>query len=415
MRVVGALAGIGVALLVVDLVLYLNGVGGFATHPVSSVSLVAGGVGTALLAARAPERTRGWLTGLAVAVIAYLALGAWGSVDPSPVVLAVWTIAWVPITGLVTVVGLAAGGLRRTAIVLAAVVGALSVAGAAVARPIAPFDGVATVAPASGDSLAPVVTDLLIAVFMLLLLAASAVAVVLAARAHPTERRQLLTCAAVTAGGPGLVLVCLALAVLESPGDVDPTSGSVAYLVAIAATVTATAIAVVTFSRWALRGILASWFLAIAVLVAVSLAPLIEERAALGVIAVTALVVACLTVLAVSVVTLERWAARPGLRLVGGTVPGLSPRENEVLALVADGATNAGIAASLFLSERTVEQHLRAVFAKLRLGPADGSNRRVRAAAVWWRHQAQNPAAAVDGSGARSMPQDDEAGETSTA
>ncbi|AZS36299.1 Demethylrebeccamycin-D-glucose O-methyltransferase [Microbacterium lemovicicum] len=43
--------------------------------------------------------------------------------------------------------------------------GALSVAGAAVARPIAPFDGVATVAPASGDSLAPVVTDLLIAVY----------------------------------------------------------------------------------------------------------------------------------------------------------------------------------------------------------------------------------------------------------
>ena len=46
---------------------------------------------------------------------------------------------------------------------------------------------------------------------------------------------------------------------------------------------------------------------------------------------------------------------------------GLSPRELEVLRLVASGATNKAIAASLFLSERTVERHLSNIFSKLRV------------------------------------------------
>ena len=46
---------------------------------------------------------------------------------------------------------------------------------------------------------------------------------------------------------------------------------------------------------------------------------------------------------------------------------GLSPRELEVLRLVAGGATNKAIAASLFLSERTVERHLSNIFTKLRV------------------------------------------------
>lgn len=115
--------------------------------------------------------------------------------------------------------------------------------------------------------------------------------------------------------------------------------------------------------------------------------PLIESHAALGTLAVIAVVIVCLAALVVAIRVLEAWAARPHLELIGGVVPGLSPRENEVLAMAADGATNAGIAASLFVSERTVEQHLRSVFAKLHLGTAEGSNRRVRAAAIWWQHQ----------------------------
>ena len=46
---------------------------------------------------------------------------------------------------------------------------------------------------------------------------------------------------------------------------------------------------------------------------------------------------------------------------------GLSPRELEVLRLVAGGATNKAIATSLFLSERTVERHLSNIFSKLRV------------------------------------------------
>jgi len=43
----------------------------------------------------------------------------------------------------------------------------------------------------------------------------------------------------------------------------------------------------------------------------------------------------------------------------------LSPREMEVASLVADGATNAQVAGSLFISERTVESHLASIFNKL--------------------------------------------------
>ena len=43
----------------------------------------------------------------------------------------------------------------------------------------------------------------------------------------------------------------------------------------------------------------------------------------------------------------------------------LSRREMEVAALVADGATNAQVAARLFISERTVESHLASIFNKL--------------------------------------------------
>ena len=43
----------------------------------------------------------------------------------------------------------------------------------------------------------------------------------------------------------------------------------------------------------------------------------------------------------------------------------LSRREMEVAALVADGATNAQVAARLFISERTVESHVASIFNKL--------------------------------------------------
>jgi DNA-binding NarL/FixJ family response regulator len=46
---------------------------------------------------------------------------------------------------------------------------------------------------------------------------------------------------------------------------------------------------------------------------------------------------------------------------------GLSPRELQVLRLVAGGATNRSIAAELVLSERTIDRHVSNIFAKLRV------------------------------------------------
>lgn len=57
----------------------------------------------------------------------------------------------------------------------------------------------------------------------------------------------------------------------------------------------------------------------------------------------------------------------------------LSEREREVLALMAEGRSNAGIAAQLFLSERTVEAVTAQVFRKLDLEPSPDVNRRVLA------------------------------------
>jgi DNA-binding NarL/FixJ family response regulator len=57
----------------------------------------------------------------------------------------------------------------------------------------------------------------------------------------------------------------------------------------------------------------------------------------------------------------------------------LSPREREVLALMAEGRSNAGIAHSLWIAEATVEKHVRSVLMKLRLPATKDDQRRVLA------------------------------------
>jgi DNA-binding NarL/FixJ family response regulator len=57
----------------------------------------------------------------------------------------------------------------------------------------------------------------------------------------------------------------------------------------------------------------------------------------------------------------------------------LTPREREVLALMAEGRSNAGIAAALVVSGGAVEKHVANIFGKLGLPPSEGDNRRVLA------------------------------------
>jgi len=57
----------------------------------------------------------------------------------------------------------------------------------------------------------------------------------------------------------------------------------------------------------------------------------------------------------------------------------LSPREREVLALMAEGRSNSAIAQRLFVTEKAVSKHSTSIFAKLDLPPSDDDNRRVLA------------------------------------
>src|ERR687887_1958725 len=57
----------------------------------------------------------------------------------------------------------------------------------------------------------------------------------------------------------------------------------------------------------------------------------------------------------------------------------LSPREREVLALMAEGRSNHAIAEQLVVTERAVEKHVTSIFGKLRLAPAPEDHRRVLA------------------------------------
>lgn len=61
------------------------------------------------------------------------------------------------------------------------------------------------------------------------------------------------------------------------------------------------------------------------------------------------------------------------------TLAGLSGRERQVLALMAEGRTNSGIAAGLVISEGAVEKHVANIFSKLDLPATSGDHRRVLA------------------------------------
>jgi len=66
-------------------------------------------------------------------------------------------------------------------------------------------------------------------------------------------------------------------------------------------------------------------------------------------------------------------------RTADDPLEGITAREREVLALMAEGRTNAGIARRLWVTEGTVEKHVHSIFVKLRLPETDDDHRRVLA------------------------------------
>jgi DNA-binding NarL/FixJ family response regulator len=61
----------------------------------------------------------------------------------------------------------------------------------------------------------------------------------------------------------------------------------------------------------------------------------------------------------------------------------LTPRELEILGLIAEGRSNAAIATALVLSKRAVERHINGIFMKLDLGDGEDISRRVKAALIY--------------------------------
>jgi len=72
-----------------------------------------------------------------------------------------------------------------------------------------------------------------------------------------------------------------------------------------------------------------------------------------------------------------------GRRGVRDRLETVTEREREVLALMAEGRSNLGIARELVLTEKTVESHIASIFGKLELLPEPDDHRRVLAVRAW--------------------------------
>lgn len=70
-------------------------------------------------------------------------------------------------------------------------------------------------------------------------------------------------------------------------------------------------------------------------------------------------------------------------RSSGSAIDRLTPREHEVLSLIAEGLNNAAIGERLVLSDRAVAKHINNIFAKLHLAEEPDAHRRVRAVLLW--------------------------------
>ncbi len=74
-----------------------------------------------------------------------------------------------------------------------------------------------------------------------------------------------------------------------------------------------------------------------------------------------------------------------GRRRSEGPLDRLSPRESDVLAAMAEGKSNRGIAETLVVTQAAVEKHVTSIFHKLELDPGDTGHRRVLAVLTYLR------------------------------
>lgn len=72
-----------------------------------------------------------------------------------------------------------------------------------------------------------------------------------------------------------------------------------------------------------------------------------------------------------------------GARQAADPMSTLTPRERDVLAQIAQGKSNAGVASALYLTERAVEKHINSLFAKLGLSAEPDVHRRVTAVLMY--------------------------------
>ena len=437
---VAGTAGIAVAVAV----RWTTGTDAFPADPVGVLALAAG----ALAAARVRERLAGAGAAtaaahagmLAGALLLYLFSGlcavvAWpGGGLAGTVAVAVWNVAWVPPLVLVQLCVSAAirtgPGRPWTHPALTALTGLAVLAALLLSEPAAPFAGLPAVAPeAWRTTLAPAGdAATLLGIGALLIVPVSLWRAALTSRAAARARVGIAAAGATTA--PLTVAFCLLLAIARDPGQVEPELGSVAFLVAlsgatavgawcalpaargpagprrVAAVVRATVLSAALLAVLGVGTLLAApgpGLGAAAVALAVALTTLVVTGAAWS--GSSALIRSLLTRPAPGPAAVPPPEQRPGEQAPGipadrgappgprdaapapgsgPVVPGLTRRETEVLGLLAEGASNAGIAAQLVVSERTVDAHLRSVFVKLGLEQDRGVNRRVQAARVWF-------------------------------
>ncbi|MEU4665691.1 hypothetical protein AB0F83_28480, partial [Micromonospora chalcea] len=257
-----ATAALGVAALAA---LGAAGHGGFASDLVGAVALATAAVVTALAAlrlSRSGHRAAGRLAaGLAASLLAYLtlAVGAVAAVAAGhpwagPAVAA-WNSAWIPPLALLQLTASAAVrtgvAVPRTHRLVGLTLGAATLVNALLTTATEPCAGVPTIAAESWrTALAPAGAAVtLLAAAALFLLPVTLWRAALGS--HHAVRARLGVAAAATTAAPLTVAFCLLLAVARTPGDVEPSLGSVAFLVALSGAAIFAAACAVTAARGA--------------------------------------------------------------------------------------------------------------------------------------------------------------------